>query len=148
MPKAANRLYANMPNCQQAQHGFQREFSGPARTHIDLMPLTKMLNSSGVAQFSGESNHHCKGYLLNYSSLRHEDHTKLVVSALVTTGRHDPCDSRTPLCCQIIPKRCNAPTSMWLVMNSDRYLYMTISTIKWRDLGVYSEIAMCQSCSC
>ena len=36
---------------------------------------------------------------------------------------------------------------MQVVMDSSRYLYMTISTIKLHDLSGYEEITTCKSCS-
>ena len=42
-------------------------------------------------------------------------------------------------------KRYNAPISMWVVMNSGRYLCVTIPTIKRRDLSGYEKITTCKS---
>ena len=52
-------------------------------------------------------------------------------------GRLSPCS-----------KRYNAPTSMRVVVDGDKYLCMIMPTIKQRDLGGYEKITTCKSRSC
>ena len=101
-PPVANHLLANKPSMPASPTWAQKEILGP-RPSPHRSGDTRIPNSSGVAQFSGDSNHHCKDYLRYCSSLLHRDPTKPAASALVAARRHAPRDSRIPLCCQIVP---------------------------------------------
>jgi len=79
--------------------------------------------------------------------LRQKTSMKTVASMMIIAERHDPCDSRIQLCCQIIPhSKCyNTPTSTRAIMDSGEYLCMTIPPIKRCDLGGYEKITMFKS---
>ena len=76
--------------------------------------------------------------------LRHEDPLRPTTPALVIVGRNDSCASRIQSCCQIIPTfKMPQCSSMRDVMDSGRYLYMTIHVIKRLSSCGYEKIVTC-----
>ena len=116
--------------------------SSPVRTHEETFTISFRGHIQSGVTLSDSRAIQSHSVIRRPQTLKRKRSAKTFTFTLVTTQWHDFCDSRIQLHCHIILtfRRYNSLTSMQTVIDSDRYLCITIRTIKRHDLGGYEEI--------
>ena len=146
-PKRSVTFLPMGPARFQSNKGPKRKLRVLSRAHINPKPLTWILNSIRAWQIPRGFS---QGAKTTSEAIPPSD-TKTLRSLLLLLwlqlGEMTPVIYGFDHAVRSSPcsKYYNAPTSMWAIMDSGEYLYMTIHVIKWCNSCSYEKFVTCKS---